>query len=33
VVDADLNDEEVLKEIFDMCQFTHVLHLAAQVSC
>lgn len=30
VVDADLNDEEVLKEIFDICQFTHVLHLAAQ---
>jgi UDP-glucuronate 4-epimerase len=30
VVDADLNDEAVLKEVMDMCDFTHVLHLAAQ---
>uniref|UniRef100_A0A7S0RUS3 NAD-dependent epimerase/dehydratase domain-containing protein n=1 Tax=Pyramimonas obovata TaxID=1411642 RepID=A0A7S0RUS3_9CHLO len=30
VVDADLNDEAVLEEIFGICGFTHVLHLAAQ---
>jgi len=30
VVDADLNDAAALEEIFSICQFTHVLHLAAQ---
>lgn len=30
VVDADLNDQSVLEVIFSVCQFTHVLHLAAQ---
>ena len=31
VVDADLNDDGVLRELFRLCTFTHVLHLAAQV--
>jgi hypothetical protein len=31
VVDADLVDDGVLREVFRLCQFTHVLHLAAQV--
>eukprot|EP00976_Prorocentrum_cordatum_P061315 1176244-Prorocentrum_minimum.AAC.4 len=30
VVDADVSDEAVLEEIFGICGFTHVLHLAAQ---
>ena len=31
VVDGDLNDHLLLGQLFGMCQFTHVLHLAAQV--
>jgi UDP-glucuronate 4-epimerase len=30
VVEADINDGEVLKKLFDIVPFTHVLHLAAQ---
>lgn len=30
VVEADLNDSEALQELFRLCSFTHVLHLAAQ---
>mmetsp|Transcript_28729 Transcript_28729/g.39698 ORF Transcript_28729/g.39698 Transcript_28729/m.39698 type:complete len:456 (-) Transcript_28729:109-1476(-) len=30
VVDADLIDEAVMSEVFSICRFTHVLHLAAQ---
>ena len=29
-VEADLNDQETLAEMFSLCTFTHVLHLAAQ---
>jgi len=29
-VEADLNDEDVLRQAFDICNFTHVLNLAAQ---
>ena len=29
-VEADLNDQETLTEMFSICTFTHVLHLAAQ---
>ena len=29
-VEADLNDQETLSEMFSICAFTHVLHLAAQ---
>eukprot|EP00232_Nephroselmis_pyriformis_P022246 CAMPEP_0182865674 /NCGR_PEP_ID=MMETSP0034_2-20130328/7815_1 /TAXON_ID=156128 /ORGANISM="Nephroselmis pyriformis, Strain CCMP717" /LENGTH=436 /DNA_ID=CAMNT_0024997985 /DNA_START=152 /DNA_END=1462 /DNA_ORIENTATION=+ len=29
-VEADLNDAGVLERIFNLCEFTHVLHLAAQ---
>ena len=29
-VEADLNDQETLAEMFSLCMFTHVLHLAAQ---
>lgn len=31
IVDGDLNDHILLAQIFGMCHFTHVLHLAAQV--
>lgn len=31
-VDGDLNDAALLRKLFDECQFTHILHLAAQVS-
>ena len=30
-VDGDINDTELLVKLFDICKFTHVLHLAAQV--
>lgn len=30
-VDGDLNDRPLLQQLFAMCRFTHVLHLAAQV--
>lgn len=30
VVDGDINDAELLKKLFDVVSFTHVLHLAAQ---
>ncbi|GLC40998.1 hypothetical protein PLESTB_000953800 [Pleodorina starrii] len=30
VVDLDLNDADALQELFRLCSFTHVLHLAAQ---
>lgn len=30
VVELDLNDQEGLGELFRLCSFTHVLHLAAQ---
>ncbi|KAG2445161.1 hypothetical protein HYH02_008629 [Chlamydomonas schloesseri] len=30
VVELDLNDQEGLQELFRLCSFTHVLHLAAQ---
>lgn len=30
-VDGDLNDAALLRQLFDECPFTHVLHLAAQV--
>ncbi|GIL49826.1 hypothetical protein Vafri_6123 [Volvox africanus] len=30
VVELDLNDQEALQELFRLCSFTHVLHLAAQ---
>lgn len=30
-VDGDLNDAALLRKLFDECQVTHVLHLAAQV--
>jgi UDP-glucuronate 4-epimerase len=29
-VDADLNDDEVLRKAFDICNFTHIVNLAAQ---
>jgi len=29
-VDADLNNEDVLRQAFEICNFTHVLNLAAQ---
>mmetsp|Transcript_105879 Transcript_105879/g.297710 ORF Transcript_105879/g.297710 Transcript_105879/m.297710 type:complete len:421 (+) Transcript_105879:85-1347(+) len=29
-LDADLNDADALKEAFDLCEFTHILNLAAQ---
>merc|ERR1712050_775921 len=29
-LDADLNDKETLRRAFDLCNFTHVLNLAAQ---
>ena len=31
VVDGDLNDGPLLRRLFRLCDFTHVLHLAAQV--
>lgn len=30
IVDGDLNDGELLARLFDLVQFTHILHLAAQ---
>ncbi|KAK6947643.1 NAD(P)-binding domain [Dillenia turbinata] len=30
VVEGDINDKELLKKLFDVVPFTHVLHLAAQ---
>ena len=32
-VDGDLNDGPLLRRLFHLCDFTHVLHLAAQVGC
>jgi len=29
-LDADLNDEDILRQAFELCNFTHVLNLAAQ---
>ena len=29
--DGDLNDRSLLARLFALCEFTHVLHLAAQV--
>ena len=29
-VDGDLNDRPLLPQLFGVCRFTHVLHLAAQ---
>merc|ERR1712151_1247515 len=29
-LDADLNDKQTLRRVFDLCKFTHVLNLAAQ---
>jgi UDP-glucuronate 4-epimerase len=31
IVDGDINDAPLLAHLFDVCDFTHVLHLAAQV--
>ena len=31
IVDGDINDAPLLADLFDLCDFTHVLHLAAQV--
>jgi len=31
IADGDLNDQPLLRHLFGMCSFTHVLHLAAQV--
>lgn len=30
IVDGDINDGELLKKLFDVVPFTHVMHLAAQ---
>ncbi|KAI5670201.1 hypothetical protein M9H77_10565 [Catharanthus roseus] len=30
VIEGDINDHELLKKLFDLVQFTHVMHLAAQ---
>ncbi|KAJ9679078.1 hypothetical protein PVL29_021110 [Vitis rotundifolia] len=30
IVDGDINDQELLKKLFSIVQFTHVMHLAAQ---
>lgn len=30
VIEGDLNDSDLLKELFDLVPFTHVMHLAAQ---
>lgn len=30
-VDGDLNDRSLLHHLFELCSFSHVLHLAAQV--
>jgi UDP-glucose 4-epimerase len=32
VVEGDLNDQVLLTKLFNLVHFTHVLHLAAQVS-
>lgn len=31
-VDGDINDMDLLQQLFDICKFTHIVHLAAQVS-
>ncbi|KAH0686250.1 UDP-glucuronate 4-epimerase 2-like [Solanum tuberosum] len=30
VIEGDINDEKLLKKLFDIVEFTHVMHLAAQ---
>lgn len=30
-VDGDINDVELLKKLFKVCQFTDIVHMAAQV--
>lgn len=30
-VEGDLNDRQLLEELFQICKFTHIIHLAAQV--
>ena len=32
IVEGDLNDQLLLARLFELVHFTHVLHLAAQVS-
>ena len=32
VIRGDINDQGLLSQLFEAIQFTHVLHLAAQVS-
>lgn len=31
IVDGDITDAPLLADLFELCDFTHVLHLAAQV--
>ncbi len=31
VLELDINDQLALEQLFRLCPFTHVLHLAAQV--
>ncbi|CBI18845.3 unnamed protein product, partial [Vitis vinifera] len=33
VVEGDINDSELLRKLFDVVAFTHVMHLAAQAVC
>lgn len=30
-MDGDINDVELLTKLFEVCQFTHIVHMAAQV--
>lgn len=29
--DGDINDIDLLRKLFDVCRFTHIVHMAAQV--